>query len=636
MVDSLCYFIRFLPPFPTMNFLSDYPHLIKKHKKLVGISSTVPVEVIYSGGFTALDLNNIFITSPSVHELLKNSADLAPRAVCSWTRGILSAAVAMKLKNAVIVTEGDCAHTIPITDILTYRNISVFAFEYPIDHDIRRLKREIDRFIEYYKTDIYSCEKIKEEFDATRVLLKQIDDLTYKELKVSGFENHLHLVSASDFNSDPGSFHKTVSDFLDEARKRPSRSVSLRVGHVGIPPIFSDYYAYISSLGSEIVYNETQRQFSMIEGVGRDLYGAYHGYTYPYTFRNRLNDIKTAIRERELDCVIHYVQSFCFHQIEDRMLKNELGDFPVLTVEGDYPAPLNENDRLKIESFILNVEKKKYRMKSKKINLSTRSGRSAGIDLGSRSVKIAAFGPGKREFQIYETMDFILKYLSGADRERSFAEFDADMKKIIPGENIQKTEYYSTGYGRYRASVFDAAPFSEIECHAAGAIYSTGLKNFTLLDVGGQDIKVIKIKNGSIEGFSMNDKCAAGSGRYIENMARILKADLDEISKHHLDPEPLSITCATFGETEVIAKLIAGVDVKRIMAGVNYTVYARIEPLLNEHRSSANALVVTSGITHNNAFIELLKANSGFAKIVIPENAQFMGAIGAAVLGASV
>ncbi len=617
------------------NFLSDYPRLIKNHKKLVGISSTVPVEVIYSAGSVALDLNNVFITSPRSEELLKKSSELAPRAVCSWTRGILAAAVALKIKNAVIVTEGDCAHTIPITDILNYRGISAFAFEYPLDHDINRLKSEIDRFIEYYKTDICSCEKVKEKFDKTRVLLKKIDEMTFRELKVSGFENHVNLVSASDFNSDPESFHRGVAAFLDEALKRPSKSISLRIGHAGIPPIFSDYYHYISSLGSEIIYNETQRQFSMIEGAGKSLYEAYHNYTYPYSFKNRLEDIKKAIEERELDCIIHYVQSFCFHQIEDRMLKNELGDFPVLTIEGDYPAPLNENDRLKIESFILNVEKKKYKLKSKKINLFKSRKFSAGIDLGSRSVKIACCANNFQKFQIHETMDFIVKYLSGGETEKSFDKFDLDIKKFAGWENIQKIEYFSTGYGRYRAKVFDAAPFSEIECHAAGAIYSTGLKNFTLLDVGGQDIKVMEIKNGSIQGFSMNDKCAAGSGRYIENMARILKADLSEISKHYLDPEPLSITCATFGETEVIAKLIAGVNIKKIMAGVNYTVFARIEPLLNEHRSPSQVLVVTSGITHNLAFIELLRAGSGFKKIIVPDNAQFMGAIGASVLGAS-
>ncbi len=624
-----------------IDILSNYSELKNDIEKLVGISSTVPIEVIYSAGLIPVDLNNIFIASRSPDELLKLSSGLAPRAVCCWTRGVMAAAVFLKLKNAVIVTEGDCAHTIPISDILAYHNIKIFSFEYPLNGDRKRLENEIMRFINYYGADIDSCEKIKSEFDRCRLILKRMDELTYKELKVSGFENHLNLISASDFNRNPAVFYEDMKSFLKQVEARPSKSVSLRIGHVGIPPVFSDYYDYISSFGSEIIYNETQKQFSLIDCIGLDLCETYRNYTYPYSFSNRLKDIKKAVDERRLDCLIHYVQSFCFHQIEDGILKNELGDFPVLTIEGDRPAPLNENDRLKIESFILNVEKKKYRRKSKKIDLMNRIRCAAGIDLGSRSVKIACFVNGRKFLEIYETMDFIIKYLSVENKHNAFERFNSDILNLFETsgekniENINKMEYFSTGYGRYRASIFDAMPFSEIECHAAGAVYASGLKNFTLLDVGGQDIKVMEVSGGAVEGFSMNDKCAAGSGRYIENMARILKADLGEISKHYLDPEPLSITCATFGETELIAKLIAGVDIKKIMAGVNYTVYARIAPLLEAHRSQSGILVVTSGISHNKAFLEILKSNSGFKKIIVPPDAQFMGAIGAAALGTS-
>ncbi|HNY12864.1 MAG TPA: BadF/BadG/BcrA/BcrD ATPase family protein, partial [Candidatus Wallbacteria bacterium] len=136
-------------------------------------------------------------------------------------------------------------------------------------------------------------------------------------------------------------------------------------------------------------------------------------------------------------------------------------------------------------------------------------------------------------------------------------------------------------------------------------------------------------------GFSMNDKCAAGSGRYLENMAGILKVPLEKLSQCHCDPVALSITCATFGETEVICKLMEGVEVERILAGVNYTVYARVEPMLNEHRSPSGTLVVTSGIAHNAAFIEILKKEAGFKKIIVPDHPQWMGAMGACILGFS-
>jgi len=364
---------------------------------------------------------------------------------------------------------------------------------------------------------------------------------------------------------------------------------------------------------------------------------AYHQYTYPYTFGERLNDIKKAVKERELDCLIHYVQSFCFHQIEDRILKDELGDFPVLTLEGDHPAPLGGNEKLKLESFFGSVERRKRPASKKRINKGGRpgekiftGGQCAGIDIGSRSVKIFFSNDGKHSFKIFDTMDFILKYMG----DGGALNFAAEVLGIGSSE-VLTAGYFSTGYGRYKAKIFDAAPHPEIQCHAAGAVFTTGLSDFTLLDIGGQDMKVIEIAKGEIKGFSMNDKCAAGSGRYLENMAGILKVPLERLAGCYLDPVALSITCATFGETEVICKLMEGVEVERILAGVNYTVYARVEPMLNEHRSPSGILVVTSGIAHNAAFIEILKKESGFEKIIIPDHPQWMGAVGACVLGLS-
>ena len=614
--------------------LSDYPILSRKHRNLVGISSSVPIEVLYAADKTVIDLNNIFITSPKNQEILKNSSDFAPATVCSWTRGVLASAILLKIPQCVVVTQGDCAHTIPMLDVLSANGVRTVAFEYPIDNDFDKLKNEINSFARIYGVNISEVEYFKEKFDEIRRVLKKIDELSYRDLKVGGFENHLYLISASDLNSDPDTFLNSASAFLKQASSRNAFEISLRIGHVGIPPIFSDYYDFISSLGSEIVFNETQRQFSLIGGIGMSVYEAYHNYTYPYFFEKRLNDIKEAIKERRLDCIIHYVQSFCFHQIEDRMLRSGLGDFPVLTLEGDYPAPLNENDKLKIESFVSYVEKKKHGKNVKHIAGCRLNKALVGIDLGSRSVKIACVENGCRKFQIYETMDFILKYLSGPDKAEAAGRFEKDLREDLGIKSVT-IDYFSTGYGRYRAKIFSALPFSEIECHAVEAAEATGLKDFTLLDVGGQDIKTIEVFDGAIKGFSMNDKCAAGSGRYIENMARILKVDMDEISRYYENPEPLSITCATFGETEVIGKLIAGVDIKKIIAGINYTVYARVEPMLERHRSKSNTLVVTSGITNNKAFIKLLEANSGFSRVLVPENAQYSGAFGACLKGVS-
>lgn len=628
MTDISCIFVFMIS-------INDYPHLLNKYKLLTGLSSTLPIEVIYAAGRFPVDLNNIFITSKNTDEILKSAHNMLSRTICAWTLGVLTEAVSLKLPECVIVTEGDCAHTIPMLAILRDNGISTIPFEFPIDREFSKIKAEILKLIKHYKISVSDCEAVKEKFDKTRMILKEIDELTYKENKVTGFENHLFLISASDFETSPDEFHKKALKFLGSARKRQSEKPELRIGYTGMPPIFSNFYDYISSLGCEIVFNETQKQFSLIDGIGLDIFHAYQNYTYPYTFSARLKDIKKAVEERELDCLIHYVQSFCFHQIEDKMLRDGIKNIPILTLEGDRPGILNENDKLKIESFVTNViksKKKKSAVTDKSKSIAQVFGKSlknkliAGIDVGSRAVKVAFFNNEKISYRVFDTMDFIIKYMSGDSSEiKNNFEFD------VFGPNDGPIEYYSTGYGRYKARIFDATPIPEIQCHAAGACYLTGLNDFTLLDIGGQDMKAIEVRSGEVHGFSMNDKCAAGSGRYLENMARILKTPLEKLASCHENPVPLSVTCATFGETEVICKLMEGVNIDEILAGVNYTVYARVEPMLDSHRSHTGTLVVTSGIALNKAFLAILKKNSGFGRIIVPENPQLVGAIGACV-----
>lgn len=615
--------------------LSDYPFLKKNRDLLTGISSTLPVEVLYAAGRIPVDLNNIFITSRDPSGALRMEGDPMPRTVCSWTRGVIAAAVSLGLPECVIVTEGDCAHTIPMMEVLRLRGISVSPFEFPVGRDPRRLEEEIGRLAARYGVSLKKCGSKKAELDETRELLRKVDELTWRESKVTGFENHVYLVSASDFCWDPAAFHRKVGDFVRAASARKPSKPALRVGYAGIPPIFSDFYSFVESLGCSVVFNETQRQFSMIEGTGLGLRDAYLRYTYPYSFERRAADIARQARERGLDCVVHYVQSFCFHQIEDRMLREKLRGVPILTIEGDRPGAMNENDRLKLESFLSSVAAGKKARRAPKRPPAARARESvarelrrrkrAGVDIGSRSVKIVSFAGPEPSYEIYDTMDFIMRFLAGG---RSPAKGPA---AAAVGNNIQNIEYFSTGYGRFKADVFGAKPIPEIQCHAAGAVYATGLSDFTLLDIGGQDMKVIEVGSGRIAGFSMNDKCAAGSGRYLENMARILGAPMEKLSACHENPVPLSTTCATFGETEVVCKLMEGVSVESILAGVNYTVYARVEPMLEAHRSKSGVLVVTSGIALNGAFLKLLKKHAGFRKIVVPERPQWIGAVGACV-----
>jgi benzoyl-CoA reductase/2-hydroxyglutaryl-CoA dehydratase subunit BcrC/BadD/HgdB len=126
----------------------------------------------------------------------------------------------------------------------------------------------------------------------------------------------------------------------------------VRLGLIGIPPIFADLFDYLEELGAQVVFNEIPRQFSMpYTCTCRDLIEQYLRYTYPYDIFARMADIAEAVARRRLDGLIHYTQSFCFRQIQDRLLRQQL-NLPILTIEGDRPTPLDHRTRLRLEAFV--------------------------------------------------------------------------------------------------------------------------------------------------------------------------------------------------------------------------------------------------------------------------------------------
>lgn len=247
-----------------------------------------------------------------------------------------------------------------------------------------------------------------------------------------------------------------------------------------------------------------------------------------------------------------------------------------------------------------------------------------GIDLGSRDVKIVLFKDGQLiKKSKYETMEFYRNYgCKVHDKLRiDFASLSfPDVLAVV-----------STGYGRLTVEVEGGKAVSEIRAHAEGAIYQTGLQDFTLLDIGGQDSKVLLVKNGKVQNFDTNDKCAAGSGRYLENMARILAVDVSELAKYHENPAELSTTCAIFGESELIGKIIEGAPFSSLCAGVNYSVYKRIQPLLLPMLTET--IVFTGGGAYNTALVNILARETG-KKVIVPSWPQYNGAIGCAILAA--
>jgi len=317
----------------------------------VGFTTTIPVEILFAGGHIPIDLNNRFITAPKPEEYIRAAeSDGFPRNSCSWIKGIYGIVRKHRHKDVIAVTQGDCSFTQALMEVLSYRGVRVTPFAFPFDRDSEFLSRELHKMAGRFGTTIGAAEQWKKKLDGIRRLAFEIDRLTWEEGKVTGEENHLWLVNCSDFEGDPGRYERRVRAFLHKAKSRPSRKDLLPLAFVGVPPIVTGLHAFFEKAGARVVFNEVQRQFAM-PGPAENLTEQYLRYTYPYSFFERLEDIRRETGHRRVRGIVHYVQSFCFRQIEDILLRKEIR-LPVLTLEGDMPGPLDGRTRIRIQAFI--------------------------------------------------------------------------------------------------------------------------------------------------------------------------------------------------------------------------------------------------------------------------------------------
>lgn len=245
-----------------------------------------------------------------------------------------------------------------------------------------------------------------------------------------------------------------------------------------------------------------------------------------------------------------------------------------------------------------------------------------GIDLGSRHIKIVQMLDEKIiKTAIYDTIKFYRRWGMSAARK-----LPIDWNEL----GFAADDITATGYGKIAVDIEGAVHIPEIQAHAAGAVFQTGRHDFTLLDIGGQDTKIIMVRGGKVADFLTNDRCAASSGRYMENMAHVLGISLQELSRHYQDPVSLSSTCAIFGETEIISKIVEGHSMSQLAAGVNHTLYRRFATQLKQLGS--DKLLVSGGGAFNSALVTIIAEETGYDTQRL-ENYQFNGAIGCCVYG---
>ena len=195
------------------------------------------------------------------------------------------------------------------------------------------------------------------------------------------------------------------------------------------------------------------------------------------------------------------------------------------------------------------------------------------------------------------------------------------------------TYIVSTGYGRINVPFADKQ-FTEITCHAKG-INRLFPNAKTIIDIGGQDVKGIKINaTGKTTDFVMNDKCAAGSGRFIEVIADSLGVALDkagDVSLQSKNPAKISNICTIWAQQEVAASLAEGIPVSDLLAGVHYSLADRICRMVNQLKVE-DEVIVTGGGAKNKGLIKALSEQLG-REVLVPTEPLITGALGAALLG---
>ncbi len=249
---------------------------------------------------------------------------------------------------------------------------------------------------------------------------------------------------------------------------------------------------------------------------------------------------------------------------------------------------------------------------------------TAGIDIGSITAKAAVLNDDKILGTRVLFTGYNAKQAGRTVLDEMIADIDMSMDAI--------DAVVSTGYGRNSVDFADKA-ITEISCHGAGAHFIDPEIRF-IVDVGGQDSKVIRIdETGRVLDFAMNDKCAAGTGRFLEVMARALEVDLDAFGPLSLQadkPSKISSICTVFAESEVISLIAKGETRENIIAGIHDAAASRISAMARRV-GIVEPVMMTGGVAKNIGAVRALETRLE-THVRVSSYAQVNGAIGAAIL----
>lgn len=335
-------------------------------------------------------------------------------------------------------------------------------------------------------------------------------------------------------------------------------------------------------------------------------------------------------QKKDLDGIIYHTVKFCDIYAYEYADIKENYDVPLLKVETDYTKQCEGQIKTRVEAFIEalnakneigddimgknikeNSEKKKYIM---------------GIDSGSTSTNAVILNNDKK----------IVAYTVVRTGAKSSESAKRALDEVLKKAELDREELsliVSTGYGRVSIAFADKE-VTEISCHGKGAHYINS-KIRTIIDIGGQDSKIIKLnEKGEVIDFVMNDKCAAGTGRFLEMMARTLEIDIKDMGPESLkwkEDIKISSMCSVFAESEVISLIAQNKEKADIIHALNQSISSKTNALLGRVGRESE-FMMTGGVAQNIGVVKALEERIG-EKLFISDEPEIVGAIGAALFG---
>lgn len=523
---------------------------------------------------------------PDVNNFEKSDALMHPN-MCTYSKAVLEECLNSEMDSLILV---NCCDSIKrLYDVLKYsgkfRFLYLLDLPRKIDKDAVMLFRsELTRLIKYMEksTDI--------KFDENKLISKSVSE---EELK-KNLNNDFPKVSL---------LGARCKNYIKDVIQKSGAEIACDLTCTGLKRKFSAYN------GEDILtwysYN-ILNQFPCMRMA--DISKRY----------SAMSDIP------EIDGIIYHTVKFCDSYSYDYAKLKKIIHIPVLKIETDYTSQCDGQIKTRIEAFIesLNNNKKEHKIsafvpRSKKY--------AAGIDSGSTSTNAVIIDENKNIIS-YSVVRTGSQSLSSAEKA-----FDEALKKA----NLLKKDIsyiVSTGYGRVSIPFADTN-ITEITCHGKGAFYLN--KNIrTVIDIGGQDSKVIRInENGEVTDFVMNDKCAAGTGRFLEMMAQTLEMPIDEMSKcFGKSKENITITsmCTVFAESEVVSLIAHNKNKTDIIHGINNSISGKIVSML-ERIGKKGPYMMSGGVAQNKGVVYSLgeKLNE---QIFVPPEPEIVGALGAALI----